>query len=127
MTNGTVDRLLAKAREVAHLEAELARAREEFATLAGGKVAAVTRGPGSDSVSQRVLRVLESGPKARKDIVAAIGPDDAPAVSSAIKKHAQLGRIEHTADGLWALAKPAGTPTSHKTPVEIRKTKGRAP
>lgn len=125
MANAQVDRLLEKAREVAKLEADLNRARDEFSKLAGVLGPRVTphRGPGSDSVSQRVLKLLESGPRARKDIVAAIG--EPSAVSSAIKKHAQLGRIEHTADGLWALAKSA--PASHKTPVEVRKTKGRAP
>lgn len=75
----------------------------------------VRRGPGGDSVSARVLSLVQSSPRgiARADINARFAGEE-KAVHSALKMHSTKKRIE-SVDGLWRATKVPATPAPGKT------------
>lgn len=107
-----IDKALEAARRVETARAALKQAEEEFAAVAGGKVAPARkpirgRTSGGPSVSQRVLGLITSagpGGIARKDMVAVLGKDNEVAVHSALKVHQGKGLVRNE-DGQWTATK----------------------
>lgn len=106
-----INKHLEAARRVEIARQALATAEAEYAALIGGQAPRsrsqpprrAVRGSSGPSVSQRVLGlVVDSGRTgiARRDILDIIGAAHEAAVHSALKAHAQAGRIRNDA-GQW--------------------------